>query len=190
MVISKLNLLNEEGNESELAQQVFGLLTLGSFIPERTIDGGSRSYGAAFATTAAANSLNGILTNQLNNLTGKYLKGFNVDIGMQSYSEVNSGNTDSRTTMDVKVSKNLFNERIKVEAQTSFDVGSEKNSDPSEYNYSNFQNDFAIIYDITEKGDYKLKVFDKSSFDIIYKDIRTTGIALIFIREFDKIKGK
>jgi hypothetical protein len=36
-------------------------------------------------------------------------------------------------------------------------------------------------------GDYKLKAFNKSSFDIIYKDIWTTGIAIIFVKEFDDL---
>jgi translocation and assembly module TamB len=187
LVISKLNQINGEGYESQLTQQVFGLLTIGSFIPEQTFDSSSGGYGSALATTAAANSLNGILAGEFNKLSGKYLKGVDLDIGLQSYSQMSSGRTTTQTTMDVKFSKNLFNDRVTLEAQTSFDVSGDKYVDPIGDNYSNFQSDFAIKYDITPKGDYKLKAFNKSSYDIIYKDIWSTGIAIIFVKEFDKL---
>lgn len=186
LVISKLNRINSPGYESQLTEQVFGLLTIGSFIPEQTADAGT-GYGAALATTAAANSLNGILTNELNKLSGKYLQGVDIDFGIQTSSQMSSGNSATQTTMDVRFSKNFYNDRITIEAETSFDVGGDNYVDPTGYNYSNFQSDFAFKYDLTQKGDYKLKVFNKSSYDIIYKDIRTTGFAIIFVKDFDKL---
>ena len=69
----------------------------------------------------------------------------------------------------------------------TFDVGGDNYLNPTGNNYSNFQSDFAIKYDLTQRGEYKLKVFNKSSYDIIYKDIRTTGFAIIFVKEFDKL---
>jgi len=186
LVISKLNRINGPGYESQLTEQVFGLLTIGSFIPEQTVDRGT-GYGAALATTAAANSLNGILTRELNKLSGKYLQGVNIDIGMQTSSQMSSGSSATQTTMDVRFSKNFYNDRITIEAETSFDVGGDNYPNPQGYNYSNFQSDFAFKYDLTQKGDYKLKIFNKSSYDIIYKDIRTTGFAIIFVKDFDKL---
>jgi len=186
LVISKLNRINSKGYESQLTQQVFGLLTIGSFIPEQTADTGT-GYGAALATTAAANSLNGILTRELNKLSGKYLQGIDIDIGMQTSSQMSSGSSSTQTTMDVKFSKNFYDDRITIEAQTSFDVGGDNYLNPTGNNYSNFQSDFAIKYDLNQRGEYKLKVFNKSSYDIIYKDIRTTGFAIIFVKEFDKL---
>ena len=184
LVETKLNRLNEPGYESELTKQVFGLLTLGSFIPEASgADGGT--YGTALATTAAANSLNGILTNELNKLTGRYIKGADLEIGMQTYSELYGSQQSMQTTMDIRFSKKLFNERVTLEAKSSFDLYNESPINQGAYDYSNVHSDFAIIYDLREAGDYKLKAFDKSSYDIIYKDIRSSGLALIFIKEFD-----
>ncbi len=45
--------------------------------------GAGSDYGSALATTAAANSLNSILTNELNKLSGKYITFADLDIGMQ-----------------------------------------------------------------------------------------------------------
>jgi hypothetical protein len=182
LVASKLQRLNEKGNESMLTQQVFGLLTIGSFIPERTTNVGG-DYSVAFASTAAVNSLNGILTNELNKLSGQYLKGIDVDFGLQSSQDLSSGSLGMTTMMDIKVSKTLFNERMKLEAQSSFDVNGSSN-------YSSSQNDIAIVYNLTNRGDYKLKAFNVSSYDVVYKDIRTSGISLIFVKEYDPVKKK
>jgi hypothetical protein len=44
----------------------------------------------------------------------------------------------------------------------------------------------AIIYDLTGNNDKQLKLFNNETYDIIYQEVRNTGISLIFIREFDK----
>jgi len=188
LVETKLNQLSEPGNESELTRQVFGLLTIGSFIPETTGPGSSSDYGSALATTAAANSLNAILTNEMNKLSGKYIKFADLDIGMQTYSDMVGGTQTNRTTMDIRLSKKLFNDRVTIEAQSSFDVYNETDKYKHASDQSNVYSDFAIIYDLREKGDYKLKAFEKSAYDIIYKDTRMGGVAVIFIKEFDRYK--
>jgi hypothetical protein len=188
LVEAKLNQLAEPGNESELTRQVFGLLTIGSFIPETTGPGGGSDMGSAFATTAAANSLNSILTNELNKLSGKYITFADLDVGMQTFSDMGGGGQTNRTTMDIRLSKKLFNDRVTIEAQSSFDLHNEADKYKHATDQNTVHSDFAIIYDLTEKGDYKLKVFERSAYDIIYKDTRMGGVAIIFIKEFDKYK--
>ena len=188
LVDSKLNQLAQPEHESELTRQVFGLLTIGSFIPETTGPGGGGDYGSALASTAAINSLNSILTNELNKLSGKYITFADLDIGMQSFSEMGGGTQSNRTTMDVKLSKKLFNDRVTIEAQSSFDLNNDANKYNNASEQSTVHSDFAIIYDLTEKGDYKLKAFERSAYDIIYKDTRMGGVAVIFIKEFDTYK--
>ena len=188
LVEAKLNQLAEPGKESELTRQVFGLLTIGSFIPETTGPGTGSDVGSAFATTAAANSLNSILTNELNKLSGKYITFADLDVGMQTFSDMGGGGQTNRTTMDVRLSKKLFDDRVTIEAQSSFDLQNEGDKYKHATDQNAVQSDFAIIYDLTERGDYKLKVFERSAYDIIYKDTRMGGIAVIFIKEFDKYK--
>ena len=188
LVETKLNQLAEPGNESELTRQVFGLLTIGSFIPETTGPGGGSDFGSALATTAAANSLNSILTNELNKLSGKYITFADLDVGMQTFSDMGGSGQTNRTTMDIRLSKRLFNDRVTIEAQSSFDLHNEADKYKHASDESTVHSDFAIIYDLTEKGDYKLKAFERSAYDIIYKDTRMGGVAVIFIKEFDKYK--
>jgi hypothetical protein len=42
----------------------------------------------------------------------------------------------------------------------------------------NYRGDVAIIYDLTGNGDKQLKLFNNESYDIIYQEIRNTGISL------------
>ena len=50
----------------------------------------------------------------------------------------------------------------------------------------NFRGDITVIYDLTESGTKKLKLFNNETYDIIYHEIRNTGISVIFIKDFDK----
>ena len=179
-VTASLNELNQPGNESELNRQVFGLLSIGSFIPANM---GSIDYGATFVSTAASNSLNGILTSQLNKLSGKILPGFDVNVDMQSFNEFYGGSTAMRSTMDLNISRSLLNDRLNIEAGGNIDLDQDSE-------YSNFRGDIAIVYDLSEKNRYMLKLYNDASFDIIYKEIRSTGLSLIFIREFDSFQKR
>jgi hypothetical protein len=77
-------------------------------------------------TTAARNSVNGLLASQLNNMSAKYVQGFDLDFGLTSYEDYTEGTGNTRTELDVQVSKKLMNDRLEVEAMGSFNFDSEK----------------------------------------------------------------
>ena len=177
---SKLSRLAQPEYQSELNKQVFALLVLGGFLPETS----GISEGTV-ATTALANSVNSILSGQLNKFTGQYVQGVDIDLGMSSYSDFSSSGGQTRTAVNLRVSKSLANDRLTIEAGGSFDVNSNLPGGNS------FRGDVAIIYDLTESGNKQLKAFNNQTYDIIYHEVRNTGVALIFIKEFDgKAKNK
>lgn len=180
VLASKLSRLSQPEFESELNKQVFGLLVLGGFIPQTS---GSDFDEMAVATTAIANSVNGLLTAQLNRLTNK-IEGVDINIGLQSYTDYQTGaGNATRTAMDFRVSKRLMEDRLTIEVGGEVDLY----NDQSGVNTGDgFRGDVAVIYDLTESGNKKLKAFNNETYDIIYHEVRNTGIALIFIREFDK----
>ncbi len=185
LVDEKLKRLHEAGNESLLTQQIFGLLALNTFIPEQSNNAGFSS-GTALATSAATTSLNGLLSRELNKLSGQIIKGGDFQVGLQSFQDLSGegDNNNITTTMDIRYSKLIFNERVTIEAGKSFDI-SNKSPESSTNAY-----DMAIIYDIGKQSNMKLKLFTKSSYDMLFKDINTSGIALIFIKEYDQIRKK
>jgi hypothetical protein len=169
-----------------LNKQVFGLLVLGGFLPETS---GSDINSSLIATTALSNSVNNLLASQLNRFASQYIKGVNIDVGIQSYSDYSAPGGKTQTAMDFRVSKSIMDDRLSFEIGGDFDI----NQDQSGANTGtkNYRGDIAIIYDLTGNGDKQLKLFNNETYDIIYQEIRNTGISLIFIREFaSKEKNK
>jgi translocation and assembly module TamB len=180
VLANKLDRLRQPEFESELNKQVFGLLVLGGFLPESSA---SDINSSLIATTALSNSVNSLLASQLNRFANQYIKGVEIDVGIQSFSDYSAPGGRTQTAMDFRVSKKLMNDRLSFEIGGDFDI----NEDQSGANTGkNYRGDIAIIYDLTGKGDKQLKLFNNETHDIIYQEIRNTGVSLIFIREFEK----
>jgi len=183
VLANKLDRLRQPEYESELNKQVFGLLVLGGFLPETS---GADINSNLIATTALSNSVNSLLASQLNRFASQYIKGVNIDVGIQSFSDYSAPGGKTQTAMDFRVSKRVFDDRLSFEIGGDFNL----NQDQSGANTGNknYRGDIAIIYDLTGHGDKQLKLFNNETYDIVYQEIRNTGISLIFIREFERKK--
>jgi len=178
---NKLDRLEQPEYESELNKQVFGLLVLGGFIPESSDTEYDQSL---IATTALTNSVSSILASQLNRFASQFIKGVDINIQMQSYSDYTSGGGQTRTAMDFKVTKRMMNDRLSIEVGGGVDVNFYQSGGNTGSN--EFRHEITVLYDLTESGSKQLKMFNNETYDIIYHEVRNTGIALIFIREFDR----
>lgn len=183
VLANKLDRLRQPEFQSELNKQVFGILVLGGFMPEST---GLDINEGQVATTALSNSVNSLLSGQLNRFANRYIKGVDIDVGIQSYSDYSAPGGKTQTAMDFRMTKRVMDDRL------SFEIGGDFNLNQDQSGAStgdkNFRGDVAIIYDLTGNGNKKLKLFNNETYDIVYQEVRNTGISLIFIREFDKKK--
>jgi hypothetical protein len=186
LVATKLAMLNSEEMTQELNKQVFALLVTGSFMADNPLSSTSSSP-TNIASTAARNSVNGILADQLNNISSKYISGVDVNFGLTSYEDYEENPGDIRTEMDIQVSKKLFNDRITVEAMGSFDLEGDKNKSATSSSKT-MTGEFAVIYQLTESGEYKLRAYYEDAYDLFDGDISYSGIALIFEKEFDTLR--
>ncbi len=186
MVATKLTQLNSADQTDALNKQVFALLVTGSFIADNpTATGGSPS---SIASTAARNSVNGILAGQMNNVTSKYVHNFDLNFGLTTFDDGTQSSTDPTTELDVQVSKKLFDERVTVEAQSSIDLSGNKNTSTTSSDHNS--GEVAVTYKLTPNGEYKLKAFSQTAYDLFDGNIISSGIALLFTREFDSLKRK
>jgi hypothetical protein len=186
MVASKLTRLNTPEMQSELNKQVFALLVAGTFIADNPLSSTSNSSDN-IATTAARNSVNGILADQLNNISNQYVKFIDLNFGLTTYDDYSSGSGETRTELDVRVSKKFMNDRLEVEATGTFDL----EGDSKKYSGSTSQNmygEFSVIYDLNETREYKIKAFRENAYDIFDGDVAYSGLALIFEKSFDSLK--
>jgi hypothetical protein len=186
MVATKLTQLNSADQTNALNKQVFALLVTGSFIADNpTATGGSPS---SIASTAARNSVNGILAGQMNNVTSKYVRNFDLNFGLTTFDDGTQGSTDPTTELDVQVSKKLFDERVTIEAQSSIDLSGNKNTSTTSSDHNS--GEVAVTYKLTQNGEYKLKAYSQTAYDLFDGDIISSGIAVLFTKEFDSLKRK
>ncbi len=179
-VNSVLDQLSKPGNSEEMNRQVFGLLVLNTFIENES---STEQGGSSLGTTAAQNSVNGLLTQQLNRLAGNGIKGMDIELGVNTYDQTEGGQSYSRTSVDYKVTQRILNERVSLEAGGS--VGSnEKNSSAAGVSNTNAPQ-YAIAYSITEDGRLRLRLFHENAYDMYDGAIVNNGFAIMLSRDFE-----
>lgn len=181
LVASRLDQLSMKSNADDRNRQVFGLLVTNAFIPAERA-GGAPSSG--IVSSAARNSVNGILTDQLNKLTGKFIKGVDLSLGVNTVDQTNGNSTFQRTSVDYKVSKSFFNDRL------SFEVGGSVGVDQQNEHTSNVSNtraaQYVVYYDLSKNGPFRLRGFYENAFDLYDGDITDSGIAIQYSKDFEE----
>lgn len=179
IVLSKLNEINN--NPSELNKQVFALLVLRRFISQDPFASNENA-----GVNLARQSVSRLLNQQLNSLTGDYIKGFQIELNVDSYQDFNTeGEQVGRTEVGLALSKSLFNERIVVKVNNDFDVEGERATAQAN-NSSSFAGDISVEYLITEDGKYRIKFFRDNNYEgIIEGQLIETGVSLIFAKDYE-----
>jgi hypothetical protein len=86
--------------------------------------------------------------------------------------------------LDYKVSKSVLDERL------SFEVDGSIGLDESANQLSNMSNNraaqYAILYDLTPDGRFRIRGFQENSYDLFDGEIRNSGIAFMFTKDFEE----
>lgn len=170
-VDAKLQEINQ--NESEVNKQAFGLLVLGSFIPEQ-------QGSATSAAQTTRGSVSNVLTSQLNTLSDKYIKVVDLSVGVDSYEGSEGGNTE----LELGLSKQFLNDRVQVSVGTSANLEGQENT-----TNTGFIGDVSVQYKLTKDGAYMLKGYQRNEFDGLIEGVLVeTGFAILFVKDFDTAK--
>lgn len=158
-------------NDTELNKQSFGLIMFNRFIPASNVP----NVGTPDAAEIVYSSLSKMVSDQLNNLAGKYVKGMEITVNVES----EGSGTDKSRELQYGVSQQLFNERINVQ------VGGTVYLDNQQQSNASLAPDVAIEYKITKDGKVKARVFRKDRYHQLTQLYRpTTGIAISYKRKF------
>ncbi|MGS0748185.1 translocation/assembly module TamB domain-containing protein [Halpernia sp. GG3] len=169
-------------NESELNKQVFALLLLNRFIGENPF----ASSGGLSATTLAKQSVSKILSQQLNDLAGGLIAGVNLNFDLQSTEDYSSGSKNERTDLNIGLSKNFLNDRLKVTVGNSFGV--EGQSRPNEKT-TNIAGDLTVDYALSKDGRYMLRAYRKNEYQVALQgQIVETGLGFIITLDYNKFR--
>ena len=179
-VETKLQQLRSD--DAEMNKQVFALLLLGRFVAENPFQSAS---GASDASVMARQSASRLMTDQLNQLAGSLVKGVDLSFDMNSYQNYTTGNGQNQTQLNVKVSKNLFNERVRVSVGSDFQLeGANTGQDAT-----NIAGDVDIDYRISKDGRYMIRVYRKDQYDtVVQGQVVETGLSFILTLDYEKFR--
>ena len=180
---TKTKLAQLRTNESELNKQVFALLLLNHFIGENPFES---SAGGMSAGAIARQSVNRVLSDQLNNLASSLIQGVELNFNLESSEDFSSGARQNRTDLNVAVSKRLFSERLKVTVGSSFEVeGNQRQNEQA----NNIAGDIELEYMLSKDGRYLMRVFRKNQYEVALQgQVVETGIGFIITMSYEKFR--
>ncbi|WP_449757795.1 translocation/assembly module TamB domain-containing protein [Empedobacter stercoris] len=177
---SKLDQLKND--EAEMNKQVFALLLLNRFIGENPFE----SKTSVSAETMALQSVSNILSQQLNNLADDLIEGVDIDLGLDTQDDYSSGTKNTRTDLNVAVSKRLLNDRLKVSVGSNFGLDGDARENE---NMTNIAGDITIDYSLSRDGRYMLRAYRKDEYQVALQgQIVETGVGFIITLDYDKFK--
>ena len=167
-------------NETERNKQVFALLVLNRFIAENPFDMGE----GAGLTGAARSSASRLLTQQLNALSGRYIRGIDIRFDVESYEEFTEQGPAGRTELQVQVSRRFLDDRLVIEVGSQIDLEGEH---ARQTEISDIAGDVAVEYLLTEDGRFRIRGFRKTEYSTLGEgELILTGISLVFSLEFNR----
>ena len=169
-------------DENEMNKQVFALLLLNRFIGENPFEN-----SAGLSTEAMARqSVSKILSQQLNNLASDLVKGVDLNLDLESSEDYSTGNKNTRTDLNVDISKRLLNDRLKVSVGSNF--GLEGDARQNE-NTTNIAGDVTVDYSLFKDGRYMLRAYRKNEYQVALQgQIVETGLGFIITLDYDKFR--
>jgi translocation and assembly module TamB len=169
-------------DEAEVNKQVFALLLLGRFVQENPF---ASSGGGTDAGSIARQSASKILSDQLNQLAVSLIKGVDVNFDLNSGQDYSSGTAYSQTDLTVKVSKGLFDERIRVTVGSDFQL---EQTNPGQ-NTTNLAGDVSVDYRLSKDGRYMVRVYRKDQYEsVVQAQVIETGLSFILTLDYNKFR--
>ena len=134
-------------------------------------------------TTAKANTnnpLNNFIEKELNQWARNNLKGVDLSFGIDTYDQYTATGESARTDYSYQLSKNFFDDRIRVIVGGRYST----NADPNENLEENLIDDIALEYMLNRRHTMFLKVFRHTDYESILEgEITQTGFGFVMRRK-------
>jgi translocation and assembly module TamB len=178
---TRLEQLRQE--PSEMNKQVFALLLLNRFITENPLE----SSTGLSAETLARQSASRLLTEQLNQLAAGLIHGVDINFDLTSMDDYSTGTKQTRTDLNVGLSKRLLNDRLTVSVGSNFELEGQQNTNRSS---SNLAGNISIGYQLSKDGRYMIRAYRKNEYEgIIDGYIVETGVGFIITVDYNRFRN-
>lgn len=164
----------------ELYKQVFALLLFNQFLAADPLS----SSGGGSPGLMVRESAGRIITEQLNQLAGNLVKGIDIEFDIDAIDDYSTGVRQSRTDLNVALSKQFFDDRLKITLGSSFGLEGTPYENQSS---SNIAGNFKADYLITRDGRFKLRAYRKNEYQMaLLGEIVETGLTFIITMDYNR----
>jgi hypothetical protein len=168
---------------SELNKQVFALILLNRFVAENPFASGA---GGGGVEALARNSVSKILSEQLNQLAGNLIEGVDLNFDLVSSEDYTTGALQNRTDLNVGLSKQLLNDRLKVSVGSNFELEGPRNANQGT---NNIAGNIALDYQLSKDGRYMLRAYRKNEYQgVVEGYLIETGMGFIFTLDYNQFR--
>lgn len=168
--------------EAEMNKQVFALLLLNRFVGENPFE----SSTGLSAESMARQSVSNILSQQLNNLTSDLIAGVDLNFDLESSEDYSMGEKNTRTDLNVELSKRLLDDRLKVSVGSNFGIEGDARQNEQT---TNIAGDVTLDYMLSRDGRYMLRAYRKDEYQVALQgQIIETGVGFIITLDYDKFR--
>jgi translocation and assembly module TamB len=169
---------------SELNKQVFSLLLLNRFVGENPFES---SAGGITAESFARQSASKLLTEQLNRLSSDLIQGVDLNFDVTSFDDYSTGTAQTRTDMNVALSKRLLNDRLTVTVGSNFELEGAQNTNR---NSSNIAGNVAVDYSLSQDRRYMLRAYRKNEYEgAIEGYVIETGVGFVITLDYNRFRS-
>jgi hypothetical protein len=179
-VKTKLEMMRQD--DAEMNKQVFALLLLNRFVAEDPFS----SSSSTSASTMAKQSVSKLMTEELNRLAADLIKGVELNFDVEASDDYSTGERESRTDLNVGLSKRLLNDRLTVTVGSNFELEGPQNSNQQA---SNIAGDVTLNYKLTEDGRYMLRGYRKNQYQgVIDGYVVETGLGFMITMDYNRFR--
>jgi hypothetical protein len=174
-------------DQAELSKQVFALLLLNRFVQDNPFqDAGA---GVTIASMARQ-SLGQLLTSELNQWANSLIPGFGLTFGIESMEDYTTGELRNRTDLTVAITRNLFNDRVRITIGSNFELEGPANTGVTPgAPASGFASDVAIDYLVSKDGRYILRAYRRNAYEVLVEGQAVeTGLRFILTMDYDRFR--
>jgi hypothetical protein len=164
---------------AELYKQVFALLLFNQFLAENPLNSSSGGSTDLMIRESAGR----IISQQLNQLAGNLVKGFELEFDVDAIDDYSTGVRESRTDLNVALSKQFFDNRLKITVGSSFGLEGTPYENQSS---TNIAGNFKADYLITRDGRYRLRAYRKNEYQMaLLGEVIETGLTFMITMDYD-----
>ena len=119
-------------------------------------------------------------------LAGNIIQGVDINFNLVSAEDYTTGELRNRTDLNVGVSKQLLNDRLKVTIGNNFELEGPRNSSQGS---SGIAGNIALDYQLSQDGRYMLRAYRKNVTDAVIEGyVLETGVGFILSMDYNKFR--